>query len=56
MSYTHYWEWDTCIANANLFAAWSSDIAHLQTYMATPGKLLPLGSPCGCAKIGIGPL
>jgi hypothetical protein len=41
VGYNQDWKWKTAIADANRFAAWSCDIAHLQTYMTTPGKLLP---------------
>ncbi len=45
MSYTQYWEWETSIADASRFAAWSRDVEHLRTYLATPGTLLPPEGP-----------
>jgi hypothetical protein len=45
MSHAHSWKWRTAIADADRFVAWSRDVAHLQRYMATPGKLLPWEIP-----------
>ncbi|HZR41679.1 MAG TPA: hypothetical protein VFB12_16280, partial [Ktedonobacteraceae bacterium] len=41
MGYSQCWEWETSIADASRFAAWSRDVEQLQTYLAAPGRLLP---------------
>ena len=51
MGYSHYWKWDTNIADAERFTAWSRDTASLQRYMATPDKLLPWEVPVTGKKI-----
>lgn len=54
MSHAQYWKWKTAIADTGRFAAWSRDMAHLQSYMATPGKLLPWEVPVAIRKLESG--
>src|SRR5436309_327947 len=54
MSHTQYWKWKTAIADASRFAAWSRDIAHLQIYMTTPGKILPWEIPVALQRLESG--
>ena len=45
MSYTQYWEWETSIADASRFAAWSREVELLRTFFSLPGLLIPASGP-----------
>ena len=41
MGYTNSWSWNTPLADASKFAAWSRDVRQLIDYLTTPGRELP---------------
>lgn len=54
MGYSQNWEWETPIANATLFAAWSQDVRRLCRFLAKPGRFLPPEGPGLVMSLGNG--
>src|SRR5260370_1308902 len=45
VGYDQSWEWETSIADASRFAAWSREVELLRTFFSLPGLLIPASGP-----------
>ncbi len=45
VGYNQSWEWETSIADASLFAAWSREVELQRAFFTLPGLLLPASGP-----------
>jgi hypothetical protein len=51
VGYDQSWEWETSIADASRFAAWSREVELLRTFFSLPGLLIPASGPRILVKI-----